>query len=194
MKKYVLPSLVVLLTFLLGFQVGRLSERKKQAPEETNVAAAVPTIDEEAELSAESNGVTIKDIVITNYKGEPVDLHDLANGRTIIARFSTSACKPCMDALTGSLGRIANDNPDQRIVLLMTGLPARDMYVLERQFGPQFSLLECKGLPIDFDEGQTPVVFRLDSALRVRDHFTCRYGDYARTDRYLDSIVSASLP
>lgn len=95
-----------------------------------------------------------------------------------------------MDALTASLQRFAASHPGSHVVFLLGGMQPRDLYVLAPQFGPQFTLLSCEALPIDFDGGETPVVFQLDSAMAVRNHFTCRYGDYARTDRYLGGVFA----
>ncbi len=175
------------LLFLLGFQLGRLQggghPDAQPAPQET------AAIDEEALTSTECDGELLDESVqFTDYRGERVSPMQYAGDSTIIARFSTSACRPCVDALTASLQRHAGEHPSQRYLVLLKNVQPRDLYVVQADFGPQFTLLASDSLPIDFDNGETPVLFQIDAAGRVRNHFTCRYGDYARTDRYLDTL------
>lgn len=177
------------LLFCLGFQVSELRGDSSETAGTEPVAGYAATADDEALTSAELEGCALPDsAVILNYKGERVSPAALSGDSTLIARFSTSACRPCVNALTASLQSHARRHPGQRIVILLKKVQLRDLYVMAPDFGSQFELLACDSLPIDFDCADTPVIFRLDTAGRVADHFTCRYGDYERTDHYLKSL------
>lgn len=190
MKKTILLVIAGALLFCLGFQVSELRDRRSaDAAQAETPAEKAAAIDEEAETSAECEGVLLPDsTIILNYKGEKISPATLSGDSTLIARFSTSACRPCVNALTASLQSHARRHPGQRIVILLKNVQLRDLYVMAPDFGPQFRLLACDSIPVDFDRAETPAIFRIDSCGRVYDHFTCRYGDYGRTDNYLQSL------
>lgn len=193
MKRILLQMLTAVLLVALGFQIGRMTCSPEHVRDSASSAAdSAPAIDEEALTSWECNGTRIDNgtTAILNYKGENAGADVLRGDSIVIARFSASSCKPCVNALTASLRKFADTHPERHIVLLLKGVALRDLYVMAPQFGPQFTLLSCDSLGTDFDGAETPVVFRLSADGRVRDHFTCRYGDYARTDLYLEAIGS----
>ncbi|MDE6042479.1 MAG: hypothetical protein K2G07_02905 [Muribaculaceae bacterium] len=186
MKRTLSIIAAAVLLLLLGYQLGRWQGRSADSAATPEQEAEA--IDEEALTSAECEGASLDSIYFTDYKGERVAASAYAGDGTIIARFSTSACRPCVNALTASLMRHAAAHPAQRYLILLKNIEARDLYVLQPDFGPQFALLSCDSLPVDFNDGETPVLFQLDDNGRVYNHFTCRYGDYDRTDRYLDEL------
>lgn len=191
MKKTITLIIAGILLFCLGFQVSELREKhaeKNQAEAEIEPTTA-DDIDIEAEISAEFEGALLTDSVsIVNYKGERIDLSTLSGDSVLVARFSTSACRPCVNALTASLQRFTQSHPDRRVIILLKNVQLRDLYVMSPDFVPQFSLYACDQLPIDFENANTPVLFKVSSDGKVTDHFTCRYGDYERTDKYLQGL------
>lgn len=190
MKQKIIMAVCAVLLFTLGFQVANIMNRREKTAEPEQPAAAAPAFDEEAATSAECEGLPVvaDTTVLRDYKGRAVSADSLRGEDKLVARFSANACRPCVDAMTASLMRYAAARPEVHIYMLLSGMPLRDLYVLAPQLGPQFTLLDCNGLPVDFNNGETPVLFRVDSTGLVRDHFTARYGDYARTDRYLDAL------
>lgn len=146
--------------------------------------------DEEEEISSECNG---KDILselsgVKNYKGISVDPAKLSRSGNIVMRFSSTACRPCVEGALKALSEYVTTDSSRHVWLFISNVQPRELYVMAPDFGPQFSLLKCDSLSIDFDWGNTPVIFRLDSAGTVRDHFTCRSGDVDRTVRYVSTI------
>lgn len=192
MKHKALLIIGGLLLFCLGLQVGRYTTTRAQ--ESKNASNELPSAltDDETEISTECNGTVLNydSLNIVNYKGEPIPISALQSSKTLIARYSATACRPCLNALSTSLHNFADSNPDWKIILLISRIQLRDLYVMSREFGPSFELLACNTIPIDFDNGDTPVIFRIGEDNVVYDHFTCRYGDYKRTDNYLSSLVS----
>lgn len=192
MKRFITLLLAGALLFCLGFQVAEL--RKPTAEHVPTSAAAqmgeaTAHVDDEAEISAECNGMAIGDTVrILGYKGESISPASISGEKILVARFSASACRPCVNALTASLNKFASTHPDWHIVLMLKNIQLRDLYVMAPDFGPQFSLYACDVLPVDFDNADTPVLFRVSDDGRIRDHFTCRYGSYDRTDDFLNSL------
>lgn len=191
MKRIAYSIITSLLLVALGFQLGRLFTDAHRTAGDKPREVPANAIDEEALTSWECNNskIAADSVEILNYKGERADLSTLSGDSTLIARFSASSCKPCVNALTSSLKKFAKEHTDARIVLLLKGMVLRDLYVLAPEFGPQFTLLACESLPVDFDGAETPVLFRLTGDGSVRDHFTCRFGDYARTDMYLTATA-----
>lgn len=191
MKQFILMALAAVLLVALGFQTGRIVERRNAAPaaaEEHSTPAAA--INEEEETSMECNGTlfTAENAKILNYKGEEVALGSLAGDSTVIARFSSTACRPCLDALASSVKAFAAEHPGKRVAMIVRNMGLRDLFVLSKDFGPNVNFYACDTLPVDFDNGDTPALFQLKENGRVYNHFTCRYGDYGRTDRYLASL------
>lgn len=103
-------------------------------------------------------------------------------------RFSSTACRPCVEGALKALSEYVTTDSSRHVWLFISNVQPRELYVMAPDFGPQFSLLKCDSLSIDFDWGNTPVIFRLDSAGTVRDHFICRSGDVDRTVRYVSTI------
>lgn len=192
MKRFITLLLAGALLFCLGFQVAEL--RKPTAEHVPTSAAAqmgeaTAHVDDEAEISAECNGMAIGDTVrILGYKGESISPASISGEKILVARFSASACRPCVNALTASLNKFASTHPDWHIVLMLKNIQLRDLYVMAPDFGPQFSLYACDSLAADFDNADTPVLFQLSPEGRIQNHFTCKYGNYDRTDRYLDTL------
>ena len=191
MKQFILMALAAVLLVALGFQTGRIVERRNATPaaaeEHISPAAA---INEEEETSMECNGtlLTAENAKILNYKGEEVALGSLAGDSTVIARFSSTACRPCLDALASSVKTFATEHPGKHVAMIVRNMGLRDLFVFSKDFGPNVSFYACDTLPVDFDNGDTPALFQLKENGRVYNHFTCRYGDYGRTDRYLASL------
>lgn len=191
MKRTILLIIAGTLLFCLGFQVSEIMGKHTTDPQSDieSEPATAADIDMEAEISAEFEGAPLNDSVkILNYKGEPVGLAAISGDSILVARFSTSACRPCVNALMASLQRFARSHPDRRIAVLLKNAQLRDLYVMAPDFGPQFSLYSCDALPIDFEDAGTPVLFKVNSDGKVTGHFTCRYGDYERTDNYLQGL------
>jgi len=195
MKKNILLAVIGILLFCCGFQLANIMDKHKE-PQHTPETEAqtdiqdFAEIDEEAEISNECNGITLADsIQICDYKSTAMKLVQLAEPHTLFARFSATACRPCLDALLASLENFAAEHPNWSIVMLISNIQLRDLYVMQPQFGPQFRMLACDNLPIDFNDGDTPVLFRIDAGGRIYDHFTTRYGDYNRTDTYLKNLT-----
>ncbi len=191
MKRTIMLILAGTMMFCLGFQ---LSELRKSTAEPVPTAAAArmneaTPVDDEVEISAECNGMAISNNEkILDYKGESISPASISGENTLVARFSTSACRPCVNALTASLNKFAAAHPDWHIVLMLKNIQLRDLYVIAPDFGPQFSLYACDSLAADFDNADTPVLFQLSPEGRIQNHFTCKYGNYDRTDRYLDTL------
>ena len=87
MKQFILMALAAVLLVALGFQTGRIVERRNATPaaaeEHISPAAA---INEEEETSMECNGTWLRaeNAKILNYKGEEVALGSLAGDSTAL--------------------------------------------------------------------------------------------------------------
>lgn len=188
MKQKILLGICAVLIFLLGFQISNLVSLRSN--KKNNKVETIQKIDEEALTSSECNGqpVVANSTLLRDYRGENIAASCLSGNNTLVCRFSANACRPCVDAVTTSLINFATTHPEWHIFILLSKMRLRDLYVLAPQLGSQFTLLDCNNLPVDFNDGETPVLFQVDNDGRVYNHFTCRYGDYDRTDRYLDGL------
>lgn len=196
MKKHILTVLCAVLLFGLGFQTGRITAPKQDSVTENNADSEVPEYDEpddfEAYISNRYEGLPIAGnnaFSATDYNGNTLALDSLGTDGTVFMRYSTSGCHNCIDAMLAALKKYAAANADSRVVLLIRGIAMRDMYVMSAELGPQFRLLLAEKLPIDFNGAETPVAFQIADG-KIKNHFTARYGDEARTDTYVKSIIS----
>lgn len=187
MKKTALYILIVVLVFVLGWQLGRMPAGEKQALPVGATEAAANDFDDEAETSAELEGMLLPSdsIELKDYSGNRVPLDSLIAAGGLIARYSANGCRPCINSLTEALKAYAAENPDSTVWLLIKDIMPRDLYVKSSEYNAQFRLLSCDYMPLDFNDAETPVMFRLDGQGRVRAHFTCRYGAPERNRQYL---------
>ncbi len=195
MKKNIVISLCGILLLVLGFQIGRMTAPKAieyvSAEEESDEEIDEPD-DFEAYMSNRYEGMPIDgndDFVATDYKGRPVMIDSLGGANTIFVRYSSSGCRPCIDAMLNAVKKYTAHNPDATAVLLIKGAAMRDIYVMGAELGPGYRLLIADHLPIDFNAADTPVAFQVVDG-KIKNHFTARYGDEARTDSYVKSIIS----
>lgn len=195
MKRIVIYIVAGGLLFFAGYQTANILNKKRFQMEAYESVAEALTSDadtpSEEEAAAEAmNGTPLAadSVAGTDHTGASVAWAHLAReGFTTVARVSATGCRPCVDALTSALKQMATSNPSRKVALLIKNLPARDVYVLSKEFGPQFKLVLADKLPTDFGDGSTPYMFQLTDG-RVADAFVCSYGDAARTANHVASL------
>lgn len=194
MKKGIYLAIIIVLVGLACFQLGRLSAPRnaEQTKPTVNLYDEIELYDGddfEAFVSNKFTGMTVEPALwqAVDHKGRTVGLDSLGGDSTIFARYSASGCRPCIDALLGALKHKAEVDSGYKFVLLIKNIPLRDLYVLSAEYGPQYKLLSCDKLPIDFNSAETPVAFRINNHA-ISEHFTCRYGNHERTNNYIDSL------
>lgn len=202
MKTKILYTVAALLALLLAFQIGRISAgqpssagdepemRTREDAEGDDSGYFYPEDydDFEAYISNRFEGMpTGRSFVATDANGGTVALDTLASPTTVFARYLATGCRPCIDAMVDALKLYVRKDPSARAVVLIKNVALRDLYVLNKELGHQFVLLSADRLPTDFNDGETPYMFRI-AENRIADHFTCRYGDGERTKNYVEQI------
>ncbi len=159
-------------------------------PKSDFYASASAALDEEEEISRECNGINLMSELsgVRDYKGNSIDPALPARPGNIILRFSATACRPCIEGALAAVREYLAIDSTRHAWLFINNIRPRELYVMAPDFGPRFSLMKCDSLSIDFDWGNTPVIFGLDSAGTVRNHFTCRPDDPARTARFVSAF------
>lgn len=187
MKKTILIIIGALLLLAVGYQTAVIVNRHSatETPEETldepeDLEAYISNIYEGMEIDADST-------FVSDYKGTPVALSDMAGPRQVIARISTEGCRPCIDALLTSLRDFSVSNPDWRINVIIKGAPLRDLFVFGKEYGNRFRFYSADRLPTDYEDASAPTVFMIENG-HVKHHFTCRYGDEQRTKDYVTKL------
>lgn len=197
MKTKILYVVAFLLVLAAGFQIGRLSMRGEAstAPAEQTAAVAEEEEEEdyddfEAYISNKYEGMDITGAEVFDYKGNPVSLASLTSPTTIFARYSNSGCRPCIDALLDALATSVAANPKLKVVILVKNMAMRDIYVYDKDLGENYSVYSADRLPLDFNQGETPYSFRVVDG-KIKDHFTCRYGEPERTTDYITQLTTS---
>lgn len=133
MKKVFLYFVITVLIFCLGWQTSRLFNRQNsQGVLEKSMQHSIQSYDDEAEISAELNGILLDpdSTILLDYQGRRVPVDSLIAISGIIARYSATGCRPCINSLTESLQQYAAENPDSTIWVLIKNIALRDLYVM----------------------------------------------------------------
>lgn len=128
------------------------------------------------EESEPFQGMSLKncDIRAISKSNDTLALTDLLDPMTLYVRYSQYACGDCIRFLNSALMEYETDTPEVRIRFLLKDVEMRDLHVIENRLGRKFEVYSVDSLPTDFNGAETPYVFWLDDALKVRNYYIPR--------------------
>lgn len=194
MKNKVLFIIIFVLVFIAGLQIGRMTVKCPDCAEMALVEDAEDELanqdDPEAYISNKFEGMAASEgFMAEDYKGREISLDSLGGDKTLFVRYSSTGCRPCIDALMGAVKTALAANPAWRCVVIIKGSPMRELYVLGKEYGDRYLFLTADRLPVDFRDSEAPMAFQIIDG-KVVNHFTCRYGDEQRTQNYITDLIS----
>ena len=126
---------------------------------------------------------------IENYKKERFSIGEIASSYDVIARFSATGCRPCIDTLMDRVMKLHSKKKHYKIEVIIGNMPHRDLYVNSQQYKNEISFFKADSLSFDLaDHVESPYVFQLDKDGKILNHFVCRYGDTEELDKYMETI------
>ncbi len=138
------------------------------------------------EVFAEKSGKVRVDTVRLERYGEGIlQLKDLVSDSTLLVRYSAQACPPCVAIVDEMLKRYVIEKPMWKVVKIYKGSSLRDTYVKEKNDPLAVPYYITNILPIDLNEGTTPIMFKVDSSGRAVDLYYQEYGDTIKIKEYL---------
>ena len=118
-----------------------------------------------------------------NSKNDTLRLADVLNDTTLYVRFSTYACKDCIDFTLSKLMEA-----DLPFVVLVSNMPIRDMHVNEVD-NKGMTMYLVPSINLDFDEGLTPYVFT-QKGQQVNKFFIPRKETEKTSDKFISELKS----
>lgn len=178
MKRILYILAVVALAGLAVWQIVKIAQTHNKVPAQEQMPALSGQDIEgivHDELSEAYNGIplNIGAISLNDFRGDTLSLAEVLgdnSGGTLVARYSASGCRPCIEKTMEMLMEHGVENPSDSIIVLIAGCPPRDLNVFAAQYGRRFRFYGADSFPLDFDGGISPVVFRLGPDGIVSDH------------------------
>lgn len=119
--------------------------------------------------------------------GSQVPVTNYINGVTVFVRFSSFACRDCLNYILDNAIKYSNNI---NFVFLVSDSPIQDLHVFESMCEP-CKFLSVNGLKFDFDGGLTPYVFQIIEG-HVINTFIPRKESPQMFTEYLDDICRNS--
>lgn len=121
-------------------------------------------------------GMSLKDcdILTVTKSNDSIPTTDILESDILYARYSQHACGDCISFLNSALIEYHTSFPTARIRLLLKDVGMRDLHVLENKLGKHFEVFKTDELPTDFDDAETPYLFKLDNDMSIRDFYIPR--------------------
>lgn len=142
------------------------------------------TSDEEVFVE-KSGKVRVDTVRLERYGEDKLRLKDVASDSTLFVRYSAQACPPCVAIVDEMLKRYLREKPLRKVIKIYKGSSVRDTYVKEKNdpLGVRYYISDM--LPIDLNEGTTPIMFRVDALGRAVNLYYQEYGDTIKIKEYL---------
>ena len=194
MKNLILQLLIILCALLLGYQGGKMLTQKECNKRIDEIVTLYTSDDDDESGKSAVNlfeGMVLSDSCgyLVNAANEKVNIKSLPTAKNVFARYSATGCRPCIETLLGTLRTFADQNPDWHVNLLIDNIPLRDLYVLSKEFGSNFTLYSTENFNVGLGSEVSPVMFRISPSGRIYRHFTCVSDMPELTRAYVESIT-----
>ncbi len=179
MKKTLFIVAVIALIAIAVWQLSMLCSNKESKPEvaeEESITALDIIAMEHDAISEALEGVPLNTsaITITDFRGNPLSLSDAigAGKSALIARFSATGCRPCVERLMAGLEDFCNSHPDSdtTVIVVAASVYARDLNVFEAQYSRKMRFFGAEEFPLDFGEAISPYSFFVDDKGVISEH------------------------
>lgn len=190
MKKSIITIIIAVLFLFAGYQIGHVVSKKKFDKELEEIATLYSEdIDATEDKYFDGINLNAENADIVDATGKHIDIRELGKPKNICTRFSATGCRPCIDTLTSSLQTFVMEHPQWHVNMIIDDIPLRDLYVLSKEFGPNFSLYSAANVTAELNDGPSPAVFRLSPEGTVYRHFACNPQYPERTKIYVSAIA-----
>lgn len=137
------------------------------------------------------NGKSIdKFISVLAFDGEEYSLSHFINSNSIFVRFSLNSCSACINKLSKELHLLKEKNSNNDIILLISDISKRDLYVNWVKNKKKFKILKIDNFPLDNIIGiENPYIFKINENGEILNHFKCQYGDTLNLQNYLKQYL-----
>lgn len=169
---------ICFLLILCSVTICGISCKRSESHRSGNTLESIHKADSIERLKHIGTLITEDSVIITSSDGKDHYIGDLALNDKIIVRFSVFACKPCVDFIVNG---VSNRND---LVVFIAKSPVYDLHVYEAEMN--CTVFNVDRMIIDFDEGLTPYIFKIDDEGRVRDYYIPRRENPTRYMEYLE--------
>lgn len=174
-KKFYVISIVALVLLLLWQVSVLIIGRQGNAEEEANTIDYYDVesiVVDEISTALEGIPLNVENVRVFDFQGDTISLSDATdgNGGAHIVRFSSTACRKCIERIMRDLQEYAQAHINDSILVIIANTAPRDLNVFAAQYERRFRFYGANQFPLDFDNANSPVMFHLDSAGVISGH------------------------